>query len=91
MQVFILRRAVAGVSNEVRAFPEWKEEHEKSYREPPRDFMVTWRQRLADCFGFNFTQVGQLQRGRGQQCLPVWGLCLCQRVCGEYLVGRWCG
>ena len=57
-QVFILRKAVVGVGTHVRAFPEWKEEHVKHYSEPPKDHMVAWRQRMADCFGFGFTQVG---------------------------------
>lgn len=56
-QVFVLKRAVVGVSNEVRAFHNWEEEFKKHYREPPKREMVLWRQRLADCFGFNFTQV----------------------------------
>ncbi len=58
LQVYILRKAVAGVSNEVRAFHNWEQEHIKHYREPPKPEMVAWRQRMADCFGFNFTQVG---------------------------------
>lgn len=56
-QVFILKRAVAGVSNEVRAFHNWEEEYKKHYREPPKREMVLWRQRMADCFDLNFTQV----------------------------------
>ena len=57
MQVFILRKAVVGVGGEVRVFHEWGERL-KHYSEPPKDHMVAWRQRMADCFGFGFTQVG---------------------------------
>lgn len=59
LQVVILRRAVVGISNEVRAFHNWEEDFKKQYHEPSKSDLLTWRQRLADCFGFNFTQVHQ--------------------------------
>lgn len=55
-KVVILRRAVVGISNEVRAFHNWEEDFKKQYHEPSKSDLLTWRQRLADCFGFNFTQ-----------------------------------
>lgn len=57
LQVLVLRRAVVGVSPEIRVFHNWEKDLRENWREPPKGAMLLWRQRVADCFGFNFTQV----------------------------------
>lgn len=58
-QVLVLRKAVAGIGSRIRVFHEWRDEHKAHYSEPPAPEMLGWRQRVADCFGFDFAKVGR--------------------------------
>lgn len=51
---------------EVRVFHNWEKDLKENWREPPAGDMLSWRQRVADCFGFNFTQVRGGVEGSGR-------------------------
>ena len=64
----MLRKAVAGLGNRIRVFHEWRDDHKAAYSEPPAAEMRGWRQRVADCFGFDFTKAST------RLCGLLWGL-----------------
>lgn len=53
----ILQRAIAGVPPDVRVFHNWEDDLKANWREPPKESMIKYRRRIADCFGFDFQQV----------------------------------
>ena len=76
LQVLLLRKAVIGVGPEVRVFHNWEKDLKENWTEAAPIDMAVWRQRVADCFGFNFTQVraaGGCWAHCSSRCGVSWG------------------